>query len=151
VLFANFAESVAEGRGKAAADSLRATRVTTKAKLIVDPTTGTWIADPGAQARRRRDHPGRGRRCHPDRRRDHRGHRQRQRGGHHRRERAGDPRERRRPLGRHRRHAVVSDWIKVRVTAEAGNTFLDRMIAMVEGASAARRPTRSPWPCCWPA
>src|SRR6185369_7484115 len=36
VLFANFAESVAEGRGKAAADSLRATRVTTQAKLIVD-------------------------------------------------------------------------------------------------------------------
>ena len=29
VLFANLAESVAEGRGKAAADSLRATRVTT--------------------------------------------------------------------------------------------------------------------------
>jgi len=40
VLFANVAESVAEGRGKAAADSLRATRVTTKAKLIVDPETG---------------------------------------------------------------------------------------------------------------
>ena len=40
VLFANIAESVAEGRGKAAADSLRATRVTTKAKLIVDPETG---------------------------------------------------------------------------------------------------------------
>jgi K+-transporting ATPase ATPase B chain len=36
VLFANFAESVAEGRGKAAADSLRAARVTTKAKLLVD-------------------------------------------------------------------------------------------------------------------
>ena len=29
VLFANFAESIAEGRGKAAADSLRASRVTT--------------------------------------------------------------------------------------------------------------------------
>jgi K+-transporting ATPase ATPase B chain len=43
VLFANVAESVAEGRGKAAADSLRATRVTTKAKLIVDPETGTVI------------------------------------------------------------------------------------------------------------
>ena len=40
VLFANFAESVAEGRGKAAADSLRAARVDTKAKLIVDPSTG---------------------------------------------------------------------------------------------------------------
>src|SRR5471030_15717 len=34
VLFANFAESVAEGRGKAAADALRAARVTTNAKLI---------------------------------------------------------------------------------------------------------------------
>ena len=40
VLFANFAESVAEGRGKAAADSLRAARVTTKAKLIVDEKIG---------------------------------------------------------------------------------------------------------------
>ncbi|MGK2255793.1 MAG: K+-transporting ATPase ATPase B chain, partial [Brevundimonas sp.] len=44
VLFANVAESVAEGRGKAAADSLRATRVTTKAKLIVDPETGMVIS-----------------------------------------------------------------------------------------------------------
>ena len=43
VLFANVAESIAEGRGKAAADSLRATRVTTKAKLIVDPETGMVI------------------------------------------------------------------------------------------------------------
>ena len=39
VLFANFAESVAEGRGKAAADSLRAARVTTKAKLL---STAAW-------------------------------------------------------------------------------------------------------------
>ena len=45
VLFANVAESIAEGRGKAAADSLRASRVTTKAKLIVDPTTGTVTLD----------------------------------------------------------------------------------------------------------
>src|SRR5437868_3324943 len=28
---------------------------------------------------------------------------------------------------------VISDWIKVRVTAEPGSTFLDRMIALVEG------------------
>lgn len=48
VLFANFAESIAEGRGKAAADSLRATRVTTKAKLIVDPATGLIVPTPGA-------------------------------------------------------------------------------------------------------
>src|SRR6185369_15650667 len=49
VLFANFAESVAEGRGKAAADSLRATRVTTKAKLIVDEKTGTVVPTPAHQ------------------------------------------------------------------------------------------------------
>src|SRR5262245_51264662 len=36
VLFANFAEAVAEGRGKAQAESLRQTREETKAKLIVD-------------------------------------------------------------------------------------------------------------------
>ncbi len=35
---------------------------------------------------------------------------------------------------------VVSDWLKVRVTAEAGNTFLDRMIAMVEGADRRKTP-----------
>src|SRR5580658_10447727 len=43
VLFANFAESVAEGRGKAAADALRAARVTTMAKLIVDPEKGVVV------------------------------------------------------------------------------------------------------------
>jgi K+-transporting ATPase ATPase B chain len=36
VVFANFAESIAEGRGKAAADALRSQRVDVKAKLIVD-------------------------------------------------------------------------------------------------------------------
>ena len=36
VLFANFAESIAEGRGKAAADSLRAQRVDTQAKLLTE-------------------------------------------------------------------------------------------------------------------
>src|SRR5581483_2905054 len=33
VLFANFAEAIAEGRGKAQADALRATRTTTNARL----------------------------------------------------------------------------------------------------------------------
>src|SRR5262245_66482432 len=36
VLFANFAEAVAEGRGKAQAETLRQTREETIAKLIVD-------------------------------------------------------------------------------------------------------------------
>ncbi len=35
VLFANFAESIAEGRGKAAADALRNQRVDVKAKLLI--------------------------------------------------------------------------------------------------------------------
>src|ERR1700730_7556364 len=37
VLFANFAEAVAEGRGKAQADSLRKTRTETKAKVLTAP------------------------------------------------------------------------------------------------------------------
>ena len=41
VLFANFAEAVAEGRGKAQADSLRKTRTESQAKLL----TGTSPAD----------------------------------------------------------------------------------------------------------
>jgi K+-transporting ATPase ATPase B chain len=43
VLFANFAEAVAEGRGKAQAASLRQPREDTKAKLIVDEKTGLMI------------------------------------------------------------------------------------------------------------
>ena len=38
VLFANFAEAVPEGRGKAQADSLRATRTQTRAKRITKPS-----------------------------------------------------------------------------------------------------------------
>ena len=36
--------------------------------------------------------------------------------------------------------ALVSDWLVIRVTAEAGESFLDRMIAMVEGASRKKTP-----------
>jgi len=35
---------------------------------------------------------------------------------------------------------VLSDWIRVRVTANPGETFLDRMIALVEGASRQKTP-----------
>ena len=35
---------------------------------------------------------------------------------------------------------VLSDWIKVRVTSEPGQTFLDRMIALVEGAERQKTP-----------
>ena len=35
---------------------------------------------------------------------------------------------------------VVSDWLKIRITSEPGNSFLDRMIALVEGASRKKTP-----------
>ena len=140
VLFANLAESVAEGRGKAAADSLRAARVTTKAKLIIDEQAGTIIPTPAHKLV-----PGElvlveaGDVVPTDGEivegmasvneaaitgesapviRESGGDRSAVTGG----------------------TTVVSDWIKVRVTAEAGSTFLDRMIAMVEGADRRKTP-----------
>ena len=35
---------------------------------------------------------------------------------------------------------VVSDWLKIRITSEPGNSFLDRMIALVEGDSRKKTP-----------
>jgi len=140
VLFANFAESVAEGRGKAAADSLRAARVTTKAKLIVDEARGTITLTPAHQL-------GVGQVVLVE---------------------AGDviPADGEivdgvasvneaaitgesapviRESGGDRSAVtggttVVSDWIKVRVTSGPGSSFLDRMIAMVEGANRRKTP-----------
>jgi len=140
VLFANFAESVAEGRGKAAADSLRAARVTTKAKLLVDPERGVIVPTPAHKL-------GVGEIVLVE---------------------AGDviPADGEivegvasvneaavtgesapviRESGGDRSAVtggttVVSDWIKVRITSEEGQTFLDRMIAMVEGADRRKTP-----------
>ncbi|MBL8554047.1 MAG: potassium-transporting ATPase subunit KdpB [Phenylobacterium sp.] len=139
VLFANFAESIAEGRGKAAADSLRASRVTTKAKLLIDDR-GTIVPTPAHKL-------GVGEVVLVE---------------------AGDviPADGEivegvasvneaavtgesapviRESGGDRSAVtggttVVSDWLKIRITSEAGNTFLDRMIAMVEGADRRRTP-----------
>lgn len=35
---------------------------------------------------------------------------------------------------------IVSDWLKIRITSDPGNSFLDRMIALVEGASRKKTP-----------
>ena len=140
VLFANLAESVAEGRGKAAADSLRATRVDTQAKLIVDPKTGATAPTPASKLE-----VGQvilveaGDMIPADGEivegmasvneaaitgesapviRESGGDRSAVTGG----------------------TTVVSDWLKVRVTAGAGSSFLDRMIAMVEGADRRKTP-----------
>ena len=47
VLFANFAEAVAEGRGKAQADSLRRARTETQAKLLPPEGRGSFRMVPG--------------------------------------------------------------------------------------------------------
>ena len=140
VLFANFAESVAEGRGKAAADSLRAARVDTMAKLIVDPATGATVptsahklavgdvilveagdmmpADgeivEGVASVNEAAITGESAPVI----RESGGDRSAVTGG----------------------TTVVSDWLKVRVTAAQGSSFLDRMIAMVEGADRRKTP-----------
>ncbi len=140
VLFANFAESVAEGRGKAAADSLRAARVTTKAKLIVDPATNLTVPTPSHELI-----PGNlvlveaGDVIPADGEivegvasvnesaitgesapviRESGGDRSAVTGG----------------------TTLVSDWLKIRVTSGPGTSFLDRMIAMVEGANRRKTP-----------
>ena len=76
----------------------------------------------------------------PGRRRDHRGRRLGRRVGDHRRVGARDPRVGRRPLRRHRRHELLSDRLVIEVTQEPGKSFLDRMIALVEGAERRKTP-----------
>jgi K+-transporting ATPase ATPase B chain len=140
VLFANFAEAVAEGRGKAQAASLRQTREDTKAKLIVDEKTGVTVPTLA-------DKLGPGQVVLVE---------------------AGDliPSDGEviegvasvneaaitgesapviREAGGDRSAVtggtlVVSDWLKVRITAAQGSTFLDRMIALVEGAERQKTP-----------
>ncbi|MEG2498079.1 potassium-transporting ATPase subunit KdpB, partial [Brevundimonas sp.] len=140
VLFANFAESIAEGRGKAAADSLRAARVTTKAKLIVDTGTGTVVPTPAHQlevgalvlVEAGDVIPSDGEIVE---------------GVASVNEAAitGESAPVIRESGGDRSAVtggttVVSDWIKVRITSAPGATFLDRMIAMVEGADRRKTP-----------
>src|SRR5512133_2396254 len=56
VLFANFAEAMAEGRGKAQADALRGTRLDTRAKRLRDPTDHLDFVSVFATELRRGDH-----------------------------------------------------------------------------------------------
>ncbi|MGA0599094.1 potassium-transporting ATPase subunit KdpB [Caulobacter sp. KR2-114] len=140
VLFANFAESIAEGRGKAAADALRAQRVDVKAKLLPDPAS-QMIVPTAAFKLNAGDVvlveagdviPSDGEIIE---------------GVASVNEAAitGESAPVIRESGGDRSAVtggttVVSDWIKVRITASAGNTFLDRMIAMVEGAERRKTP-----------
>ena len=140
VLFANFAEAVAEGRGKAQADALRRTRTETKAKRLqaansrnfelVDATalragdlvlveTGDLIPSDGEviEGVASVDKSAITGKSAPVIR-----------------ESGGD---RSAVTGGTR---VTSDWLRVRITAAQGSTFLDRMIALVEGAVRQKTP-----------
>lgn len=142
VLFANFAEAVAEGRGKAQADSLRAMRRDTTAKRLIFPATpdrlyegvGSTDLDVGDIVLVEAGDviPADGEIVE---------------GVASVNESAitGESAPVIREAGGDRSAVtggttVLSDWIKVRVTAAPGSTFLDRMIALVEGASRQRTP-----------
>jgi hypothetical protein len=121
VLFANFAEAVAEGRGKAQAESLRRTRTETQAKLLSGDDRAKYKLVPAPASRSATS-------CWSRpatsslRWRSHRGRRLGQRGRDHRRIRSGHPRIRRRPLGRHRRHAGA---VRLDPRAHHGGSRLD--------------------------
>jgi potassium-transporting ATPase ATP-binding subunit len=142
VLFANFAEAVAEGRGKAQADALRGTRSDTRARRYLDPANvGDLVEGVNALDLRVGDVvlveaneiiPGDGEIIE---------------GVASVNESAitGESAPVIREAGGDRSAVtggtmVLSDWIKVRITAEPGSTFIDRMIALVEGASRQKTP-----------
>lgn len=140
VLFANFAEAVAEGRGKAQADSLRKARTETQAKLLtgddrtsfklvsgtklkvgdivlveagdIIPSDGEVIE--GIASVNESAITGESAPVI----RESGGDRSAVTGG----------------------TQVLSDWLRVRITAAAGSTFIDRMIALVEGAERQKTP-----------
>ena len=141
VLFANFAEAVAEGRGKAQAGTLRRQRTETQAKLLHDnsdrrsfrlvPSTNLKVGDivlveagdlipsdgevvEGMASVNEAAITGESAPVI----RESGGDRSAVTGG----------------------TQVLSDWIRVRITAAPGSTFLDRMIRLVEGAERQKTP-----------
>ncbi len=142
VLFANFAEAVAEGRGKAQADALRRTRTDTLARRFVDPENLQGpVEDVNALDLRLHDVvlveagqiiPSDGDIVE---------------GVASVNESAitGESAPVIREAGGDRSAVtggttVLSDFIKIRITAAPGSTFIDRMIALVEGAERQKTP-----------
>jgi K+-transporting ATPase ATPase B chain len=139
VLFANFAEAVAEGRGKAQADSLRKTRTESQAKLL-SGSDGTYRLVPGTSLKvgdivlveAGDTIPSDGEVIE---------------GVASVNEAAitGESAPVIRESGGDRSAVtggtqVLSDWIRVRITAAQGSTFIDRMIRLVEGAERQKTP-----------
>ena len=141
VLFANFAEAMAEGRGKAQADTLRKARKDTMAKKLLDPADRGRCDLTSAASLRRGDVvlveagdtvPVDGEAIDGVASVD---------------ESAitGESAPVIRESGGDRSSVtggtrVLSDWLVVRVSVNPGETFLDRMIGMVEGAKRQKTP-----------
>lgn len=141
VLFANFAEAMAEGRGKAQADSLRAARRDVTAKKLEKPEHDSKWQPMPASVLRKDDVviveagdmiPADGEVIE---------------GVASVNESAitGESAPVIRESGGDRSSVtggtvVLSDWLIVRVTANPGETFLDRMIALIEGAKRGKTP-----------
>ena len=141
LLFANFAEAIAEGRSKAQAASLRSARKDTVAKKIARPEKGAPITATPSQQLRRGDYvlveqgdlvPGDGEVVV---------------GAAAINESAvtGESAPVIRAAGSDFNTVtggtvVLSDWIIVQIQANPGEAFLDRMIGMVEGASRQKTP-----------
>lgn len=141
VIFANFAEAMAEGRGKAQAESLRKARQDAQAKRLVDPRRRDKVEIVSAQTLRKGDAvlclpgdviPGDGEVIDGVASVD---------------ESAitGESAPVIRESGGDRSAVtggtrVLSDYLVIRITANPGETFLDRMIALVEGATRQKTP-----------
>ncbi len=140
-IFANFAEAIAEGRGKAQADALRASKKDVEAHKIPSADKKEQITVVSSALLKKGDIvivkageqiPGDGEVIESAASVD---------------ESAitGESAPVIREAGGDRSAVtggttVLSDWIVVRITSEAGESFLDKMIAMVEGASRKKTP-----------
>lgn len=141
VLFANFAEAIAEGRGKAQADTLRASKKDVDAHKIPSPSGKDKVTVVSSASLKKGDIvivkageqvPTDGEVIEGAASVD---------------ESAitGESAPVIREAGGDRSAVtggttVLSDWIVVQVTSEAGESFLDKMIAMVEGAARKKTP-----------
>ena len=141
VVFANFAEAMAEGRGKAQADTLRRARTTTMARRLASADRKGQVQEVAAPELRKGDLvlveagdviPGDGDVVEGVASVD---------------ESAitGESAPVIRESGGDRSAVtggtrVLSDWIVVQISANPGETFLDRMIALVEGARRQKTP-----------
>jgi K+-transporting ATPase ATPase B chain len=142
VIFANFAEALAEGRGKARADTLRATKSETRVRVLAapddDPAGGVETISTALRSGQF-VHVAAGEVIPAD------GEAVRGVASVNESAITGESAPVIREAGGDRSSVtggttVVSDWLVIRVTAEPGKSFLDRMIALVEGAERQKTP-----------